>query len=127
MPLSASLAAALLAFAQAAPPAAGPSIQVFGTGQPVPPGLSSYFRAGDYPAAALSAHVQGHVRIHVVTGGDGSVSDCTVTLSSGHPALDAATCAIARARFRFVPALDELGLPKGNTQDFIVDWRLPPG
>jgi protein TonB len=125
MPFSASFAAILLAAQSAAPAAIGPSIQVYGTGQAVPPGLSTYFRAGDYPADALSAHEEGSVRIHVVTGSDGAVSDCSVTLSSGHPSLDAATCAIARARFRFVPARDELDLPVGNTQDFIVAWRLP--
>jgi protein TonB len=122
--LMSSLAAALLAIAQPGA-AATPTIQVYGVGEPVPPGLSSFFRPGDYPPEALAAHAEGQVRIHIVTGPDGSVSDCTVIASSGHAQLDQATCAIARARFRFVPAFDELGVPAGRTQDLIVDWRLP--
>lgn len=128
---SPGLAAALLALAQPVSPAAAPAaapapaVHVYGTGQPVPPGLGAFFRPEDYPAEALRAGAQGQVRIHIVTGPDGGVADCAVTRSSGNAALDEATCAIARARLRFVPAYDELGLPAGAAQDLIVDWRLP--
>lgn len=124
MPGMSPIPAALLLLG-AAGPAAGPSIQIYGTGQYVPPGIENYFSAADYPADALDAHAQGTVRFHIVTGDNGRVTDCTVVVSSGNASLDRTTCALAQQRFRFVPTHDEYGLPVGISQDFIAVWRLP--
>ena len=79
----------------------------------------------DYPADARRNREQGLVRFRIVIGTDGRVSDCTVTGSSGHATLDAATCALARERFRFVPGRDELNLPTSSLGDYVMIWRLP--
>ncbi len=79
----------------------------------------------DYPAAAIRAREQGNVRIALNIGVDGAVTDCAVTTSSGSEALDSATCAIARERFRFTPGRTSDGLAAPSVYRQSVRWVLP--
>ncbi|GAA4819982.1 hypothetical protein GCM10023232_16230 [Sphingosinicella ginsenosidimutans] len=124
MILAASLVAALLASAEAdATPMR--EIEVQAAFQSSASGLTELLSNADYPADARRNREQGLVRFRIVIGTDGRVSDCTVTGSSGHATLDAATCALARERFRFVPGRDELNLPTSSLGDYVMIWRLP--
>ena len=49
----------------------------------------------------------------------------TVTGSSGHPALDAATCRLYPRRARFSAARDGAGNPIESTYADRVRWQLP--
>jgi periplasmic protein TonB len=87
--------------------------------------LSSYFSTDDYPAAAIRVEAQGTTRFALTIGSDGRVTNCSVTGSSGNPALDAATCRILRARARYTPARDQSDNPTSGTDRGSITWRLP--
>jgi protein TonB len=88
--------------------------------------LRRYFSDEDYPDTALRAEEQGTVRVSIVVGASGRATDCSVTSSSGSPALDRATCTIIRSRARFTPATDETGSPVSSTiSSPPIVWRLP--
>lgn len=58
-------------------------------------------------------------------GPDGRVVSCTVTSSSGHADLDAATCSLVSLRARFNPALDANGNPTTGTYSNRIRWVIP--
>lgn len=65
----------------------------------------------DYPDALAEAGVSGTVGVRYLVWTDGRVRDCEVTASSGSVELDALTCRLIRARFRFAPSRDAQGRP----------------
>ena len=79
----------------------------------------------DYPSASIRAGEAGTVGIAVTVGTDGRVSGCTVTASSGHPALDATACRLYERRARFAPALDDAGNPVAAPYPDPIRWELP--
>ena len=102
----------------AAPPAAE-------TVRDLPPAsLRGYISTNDYPAEAFAKGEQGSVEFRVLVGIDGSVKSCTVTKSSGSPALDTRTCAIMQERLRFLPARDDQGQPVEDYYSSAVTWRM---
>ena len=81
--------------------------------------------ARDYPRAARRAGLEGSVRVRFTVRVDGSVGDCRVTRSSGHPELDSTTCRLIEQRFRYRPARDRQGNPVAETVSRTFDWLLP--
>ncbi len=79
----------------------------------------------DYPARALREEREGTTGFRVTIGPDGRVTDCTITSSSGHADLDAATCDNVRRRARFKPATDGEGNPTEGTYSNRVRWVIP--
>jgi len=79
----------------------------------------------DYPAAALRADIEGVVRFVLGVAADGSVTDCTVSETSGDAGLDAKTCELLRARARFSPARDADGNATTGTWSSAVRWQIP--
>lgn len=120
------VAAALLASLLAQPPARPPEpIPAPGVTPPEPTAWPfDRFTGDDYPAGALRAQQQGRVVYGLRIGPNGRVSNCEVRVSSGSPALDAATCRIVRSRARFTPARDSAGRPVPDQRDGDVLWRL---
>ncbi|WP_152555521.1 energy transducer TonB, partial [Sphingomonas sp. FUKUSWIS1] len=55
----------------------------------------------------------------------GRVENCTVTSSSGSPALDRAACAAMTRRGRYSPALDQAGNPMRSSATQRIRWTLP--
>jgi protein TonB len=86
---------------------------------------AAWITADDYPSAAVRAEEEGVVSISVRIGADGRVSDCMVTGSSGHAALDAATCRLYQRRARFTPAVDDAGTAIASTYVDRIRWELP--
>ncbi|WP_296679570.1 energy transducer TonB, partial [Novosphingobium sp.] len=87
------------------------------------PGL--WVSENDYPAADLRQHHTGVTRFQLDIGIDGRVSNCTVTVSSGHPGLDSAACAKLTQRGRFEPAIDSTGARLPGTFSSSVRWQIP--
>lgn len=81
----------------------------------------------DYPRAALRAGVEGAVSVRYSVGTNGRVTGCRVTRSSGHAELDATTCRLIEARFRYRPARDAQGTALVEVKTTIFDWLLPLG
>lgn len=66
---------------------------------------------GDYAVAGRAKRLGTAVIVVLTVGTDGHVTACRVHQPSGDPDADAVTCTLARARFRFHPALDQNGDP----------------
>lgn len=97
--------------------------------------LSGAIRDRDYPAAERHARVQGTVTAAFTVGTDGRARDCRIVRSSGSAALDATTCRLIEARFRYTPATDALGTPVAEERGWQQRWWIagapgdasPPG
>jgi protein TonB len=87
--------------------------------------LVALFSTDDYPQSAIRNEEQGTTAVRLTIGGDGRVSDCNITSSSGSSALDNATCSILRRRARFTPAKDQAGNPISDTYSQRIRWELP--
>lgn len=68
-------------------------------------------RDSDYPDGAAEAGISGTVGVRYLVWTDGRVRDCEIMRSSGSAELDATTCRLIEARFRFRPSRDALGRP----------------
>jgi protein TonB len=78
----------------------------------------------DYPGRSRPARVES-VAVRFTVGAEGRASACRVTRSSGNPRLDAQTCALIEARFRYRPARNAAGEPVPSIVDTAFDW-VPP-
>jgi len=85
--------------------------------------LASLISHYDYPPNALGAQLQWRVEFNLTVGPDGRVTDCTVTSSSGIPAIDRTTCRLMRARARFTPARDADGAPTTDVHSTFIAYR----
>ncbi|MBY9061752.1 TonB family protein [Sphingomonas yunnanensis] len=79
----------------------------------------------DYPPSSIRAGEQGVVSIALQVDAAGKVKACNVTATSGHDALDQATCRLYQRRGRFTAALDDTGTPVAATYTDRVRWVLP--
>jgi len=79
----------------------------------------------DYPSASLRNNEEGVTRYRLDVGSDGKVVACTVTGSSGHPALDDVTCRLLQRRARFNPAKDSSGQTTAAVWSGAVRWQIP--
>ena len=78
----------------------------------------------DYPYRALREGWRGVTRLHLVIDGNGHVSSCTITASSGHDALDAVACAKVSQRAHFSPARDGTGAARDGSYDNAIHWEI---
>jgi protein TonB len=93
--------------------------------RPISP-IAMLVSTDDYPAAALRAEEEGTTQVRLTIAPGGRVSNCQMSISSGSPALDRATCRILRSRGRFHPALDRKKRPVIGRFEARISWRLPP-
>ena len=106
-----------------APPAPPPMIQPV---KASPRGkMQDLVTADDYPSASLRNNEEGTTRYRLDVGPDGKVVACTVTGSSGHPALDDASCRLLTRRARFNPAKDSSGSTVASVWSASVRWQIP--
>ena len=78
----------------------------------------------DYPDAAVRALASGTVHLRFRVSAEGRVTDCAVTRSSGHRALDETTCRLIKRRFRYRPATDSSGRPVPDTIVGQHEWEI---
>lgn len=95
--------------------------------QPATPrgNLGMWITTADYPSSALRKEMQGVTEFRVAVDIAGRVSECTVTVSSGHNVLDKETCENIERRARFSPATDPDGQPVTGTFSSSVRWSIP--
>jgi protein TonB len=118
MNMAAALFAIMLMSVQTPPNAGSPPSQ--------PPRLrSGRITNDDYPRSALDAGAEGISIMQLSVAADGRVSGCSITESSGNPALDGTACSLAQRRFRFNPATDAEGNPTPGVSLHFVSWRVP--
>lgn len=120
------------------PPPAPPVLRVPPPAPPAPPpppsqargvspdGQSRWARRiqENYPSRAMREEIQGTVGVTVTVGGDGRVSACRVSASSGSSILDEAACTGMQRYARFKPALDDAGNPTSASWSTRIVYRL---
>lgn len=79
----------------------------------------------DYPAQALRMEQEGTTRYRLEVTADGKVGDCTITATSGFPALDKAACDTLRRRAKFEAATDQTGARVAGFFTGSVAWQIP--
>lgn len=79
----------------------------------------------DYKSNWIRQEMTGRARFRLDISAEGRVTGCTITASSGHPELDAATCALVSRRARFQPGRDANGQAVASSYANAIDWRLP--
>jgi TonB family protein len=90
--------------------------------KPLKKDIRRYFDAADYPADALRTGASGRSFVRLSVDVSGRPTDCTVVVSSGHRALDSATCRVLLNRARFEPALDRAGQAMSTVAAANVYW-----
>ena len=86
--------------------------------------IAGRIRDSDYPREASRARDEGKVDVRFTVGIDGRAHNCQVHQSSGSPALDATTCRLIEARFRFEPARNAAGEPVPELNGWEQVWWL---
>jgi len=79
----------------------------------------------DYPPSSLRNEEEGTVGFTLTIGPDGRVTNCQVTSSSGHPALDDTACRLLSRRARFNPGKDSAGQATGGVYSSRFVWKIP--
>lgn len=79
----------------------------------------------DYRSNWIRQEMTGRARFRLEIAADGRVTNCAITASSGHAALDDATCALVSKRARFQPARGSDGGAVPGSYASTIDWRLP--
>ncbi|MFV1918299.1 energy transducer TonB [Sphingomonas sp. MJ1 (PH-R8)] len=88
--------------------------------------LRGAIRDSDYPRAARRARVEGSVTVGFTVDAAGRATGCAVTRSSGSAELDATTCRLIEARYRYAPARAPNGRPIEEMRGWRQDWWLEP-
>ncbi|MDX3911127.1 MAG: energy transducer TonB [Sphingobium sp.] len=85
--------------------------------------IGGSFRNSDIPRSARTA---GDIEVSVrfAVGPDGRVATCEVTRSSRLPEVDAMTCRVITARYRFEPARDDQGRSVTEVMEEDEVWTL---
>jgi protein TonB len=79
----------------------------------------------DYRTIWINRGLEGTARFTLAIDASGRVSDCTITGSTGHAQLDAATCELLSRRARFEPARDANGEKVAGRFSSSVRWTIP--
>lgn len=94
--------------------------------RPIPRGdPGGWVTTEDYRSRWVNEGLTGTARFRLSVSTDGRVSGCQITRSTGHAALDSATCQLIQRRARFTPSKDGVGKPVAGTYENAVVWRLP--
>lgn len=86
--------------------------------------LAGVFKADDYPDNDLMAGNSGTTGVRLRIELDGRVSECVVVESSGSRGLDEQTCAVAKRRARYSPAVGHDGKPLWSFSFERITWMI---
>jgi protein TonB len=81
-------------------------------------------RDSDFPSEARKAKANGTTETEIAVTPEGRPAGCRVTRSSGNGLLDATTCRLVMARFRFRPARDGSGWAIAGMVEYDQEWTL---
>lgn len=79
----------------------------------------------DYRSRWIMEELSGTARFTLAIDARGKVTGCTVTRSTGHAPLDAATCNLVTKRARFEAARDGNGKPVAGSYTGTITWKIP--
>lgn len=79
----------------------------------------------DYRSRWIMEGMAGRAGFTLAIDAAGKVTGCTITRSTGHSALDGATCDLLTKRARFDAARDATGKPVAGTYNGAVTWQIP--
>lgn len=79
----------------------------------------------DYRSSWLRQGLSGSARFTLAIDAAGKVNNCTITRSTGHDVLDAATCELVTKRARFDAARDGTGKPVAGKFSGSITWNIP--
>lgn len=79
----------------------------------------------DYRTVWINREMEGIAGFRLTVGTNGRVESCTITQSTGHAALDEATCKLVSRRARFEAARDADGNKTMGSFSSKVRWRIP--
>jgi periplasmic protein TonB len=79
----------------------------------------------DYRPSWLRQGLLGNASFTLAIDAAGRVSSCTITRSTGHSALDTATCELVTKRARFDAARDGTGKPVAGNFSGSITWNIP--
>ena len=79
----------------------------------------------DYRSTWIRQEMTGIARFTLTIDTSGRVTDCAITRSTSHAALDEATCKLITRRARFEPARDNAGNLTTGTYRSSIRWNLP--
>ncbi len=79
----------------------------------------------DYRSSWINREYSGVARFTLSIDARGRVNDCSITQSTGHAALDEATCTLLERRGRFEPAKDGNGDAVAGSYSSAVNWKIP--
>ncbi|MCB2088590.1 MAG: TonB family protein [Sphingomonadaceae bacterium] len=85
----------------------------------------SWVTPNDYRGRWIAEELTGTASFKLEVGTNGKVERCTITKSSGHAALDEATCDLVTRRAKFRSAQDETGAKVSGSYTNSVRWQLP--
>jgi protein TonB len=79
----------------------------------------------DYRSRWIMEGMAGRAGFTLSIDAGGKVTGCTITRSTGHAPLDAATCQLVTKRARFESARDGNGKPVAGSYSGVVTWQIP--
>lgn len=79
----------------------------------------------DYKSRWVREELAGRASFTLGIGANGKVESCTITRSTGHSALDQATCQLITKRAKFKPAKTSGGTATTGTYSSAIRWELP--
>ena len=85
----------------------------------------SWVSTNDYKSVWINREWTGTARFAVTVGTNGRVTDCRIVSSTGHEALDAATCKLVKQRAKFAPARNGAREKIAGTYTNAIRWELP--
>ena len=87
--------------------------------------VSRWVTTDDYRDSWINRGMVGTARFTVKVGTNGKVQDCRIVSSTGHQALDTATCKLVKRRAEFTAARDSNGRLVRGTYTRSIRWQLP--
>jgi protein TonB len=84
-----------------------------------------WITTNDYRSSWIARELTGTARFRLYIAADGRVTGCAITGSTGHAALDTATCRLLEQRARFEPARNARGDAVAGSFVNAVRWELP--
>ncbi|WBY17687.1 TonB family protein [Erythrobacteraceae bacterium WH01K] len=86
---------------------------------------SQWITTQDYRSSWIRRGYEGTAGFRLDVAANGRVTGCTITRSTGHAALDEATCDLATRRARFEAARDTSGQKTAGSFTSAVRWQIP--
>jgi protein TonB len=79
----------------------------------------------DYSPRWVREGLAGQASFRLTIDAEGRIAGCSITRSTGHPALDTATCALVSKRARFEAARDSSGRAVAGSYTGTITWQIP--